>query len=490
MDLFFIFFRHKFLAFIRSQYSLHGKVSTIAEVFGKIYIFFSIGILAFNLDYVVGRIAPDQNIVRLIEKYFFFYILTDFIVRWIFQTRSNFNLTPYLTLPIKKKKLIRFLCFEEMLSIFNIYSIVFFAAASFHFVVPIYGLLIGISWTISALSIVFLVDYIVRYLQRNLLLKVILVIAGVMVMLIFRYFDRSFTFEYSYLQIFIIYPIFCLLPASSVLIVGTSYVSYCNSKFYNEKVFKYRKRKMLQLKLADSLFSYLGISGEFLRLELKLIIRNKRPRQFLVASLGMLCYIYYSIVATAQKESNPILVYGMTSTGIGIGMMNYGQLMYGWEGSYFDLILTRPISFREYLRAKRLLLLLFCFLGLIIFLPITFFIPGFIKFLFLGFLTDAGVILPLLILWANYNRRVIHLQRTTLFNYEGINGAQFLGMAVILVFISVILVPFTILGHSDTGLLVLGFIGLVSVVMGKQWDIFFEKVFKRYKYNIADSFRK
>ena len=101
----------------------------------------------------------------------------------------------------------------------------------------------------------------------------------------------------------------------------------------------------------------LGPVGRLMALEIKLAIRNKRPRQILwsapmVAAAGLINFILLAHHSSDYFTFYHIFWGLFLTSGF---VLNYGQFMFGWESLYFDGHLARPVHFRHLLWAKLLL---------------------------------------------------------------------------------------------------------------------------------------
>ena len=84
-------------------------------------------------------------------------------------------------------------------------------------------------------------------------------------------------------------------------------------------------------------------------LELKMIFRNRRPKPVLFTSFLM---VFYGLLFYSDQINHDMFKVFVGSFMTGIFIFSYGILAFGWESSYFGLIMTGRIEFRSYLRAK------------------------------------------------------------------------------------------------------------------------------------------
>src|SRR5690606_40470832 len=96
-----------------------------------------------------------------------------------------------------------------------------------------------------------------------------------------------------------------------------------------------------------------GTLAPFLKLDLKLLTRNKRTRTVLYMSLAFLLYGLFFLLnpSGAFEGSTFVILSGIMVTG-GF-MLMFGQYVPSWDSSYYPLMMTQNIPYRRYLESKR-----------------------------------------------------------------------------------------------------------------------------------------
>lgn len=238
-----------------------------------------------------------------------------------------------------------------------------------------------------------------------------------------------------------------------------------------------------------ALLDRFGAVGALVQAEIRMVWRSRRPRHYLLVSL------LFSTVYLLFLVLNPA-TFGGVLFGSLIGLfasgafaLNYGQLMFSWESSVFDGLLSRPLPARTYLLAKLLLLQGSCGVLYLVSLPlIVLFDPDLLGLHFAFLLYNAGVTCLVVMLLALRNRRPVALQQGGgFFNYEGFSAAHWLW------FIPTVLPPtlllFALRGAPRQGLLVLGALGLMSLAATPVWTTVLARAFHQRRLPMADGFR-
>ncbi|MBS7320522.1 MAG: hypothetical protein KIG55_02875, partial [Myroides sp.] len=108
-----------------------------------------------------------------------------------------------------------------------------------------------------------------------------------------------------------------------------------------------------------------GKLAPFLKLDIKLLTRNKRTRTVLYMSVVFLLYGLLFFTLDMYKDSTffTIIAAIMITGGF---MMLFGQYVPSWDSSYYPLMMTQNIPYRTYLESKWLLMVLGTLLSMIL----------------------------------------------------------------------------------------------------------------------------
>lgn len=240
-------------------------------------------------------------------------------------------------------------------------------------------------------------------------------------------------------------------------------------------------------------FSFLqkfGVVGELINLEVKLILRNKRPRSLLLLSILFLSYglVFYR-GERAEKISDGLL-FGLGIFMTGAFSINYGQFIFSWQGSHFDFTNTRPFSMRHYLESKYWLLSTVIFICFLLTIPYVYF--GWKILIMNGamMLFNMGVNVYIIMNMGMWDPQKINLSKGSAFNWEGVGAAQWLMGLPLVLSPFVIYLPFSLLGYPNAGILMVALVGLVGIILHPYLLNLTAKRLLSKKYSIAAGFRK
>jgi hypothetical protein len=171
-------------------------------------------------------------------------------------------------------------------------------------------------------------------------------------------------------------------------------------------------------------------------------------------------------------------------------MINYGQLLFSWQGCHFDFTLTRPISVRHFIESKYWLLSASMLIAFVLSLPYAYFGWKIILVHLAIMLFNMGINVFIMMNIAMWGPKRIDLKNGDIFNYEGIGAAQYVMAFPILLAPYVFYLPFSFLVSSEVGILAVGSVGLTGFALRPYLINLTTKRLENRKYLIAAGFRK
>jgi hypothetical protein len=96
----------------------------------------------------------------------------------------------------------------------------------------------------------------------------------------------------------------------------------------------------------------LGSLGNLLTNDMRMIVRNKRPKQAVIAGVAFLFYGLLFYTKTIEEYQSPMfqMFAGIFVTGGFLFM--FGSYVPSWDSAYYPLLMTQNISYKEYLKSK------------------------------------------------------------------------------------------------------------------------------------------
>lgn len=364
--------------------------------------------------------------VQLVNDYLFAVAFSLFGLRFLFGKSPRFRATPYLHLPIRRNDLIRYFQVSSLFSLHNIFPLLFvvpFWINEVSRVNPFGGS--GIMWLMGIVLVLVISTWLNSWLRallsyRTTMFAILMLAAWAIIAA-----DQILgTYVINDLSRSTFDPLLADNPrpliALGVIAIVTWFLAGSELSRSLRNIAE-PKRTSRRIGQHITLLQDLGPVGQLLVLELKMLWRNRRPRHNLVLSALFSTVYVLALLITPSIGDSPYVqcIVGLFASG-GFAL-NYGQLMFSWESSYFDGLATRDITTETMVRAKYVLLQLSCVAFFLLSLPIFWIVRPDLVLMHGAFtLYNVGVTSSLVVLLSVYNRRRIELWRSgSFFNYEG-----------------------------------------------------------------------
>ena len=243
-------------------------------------------------------------------------------------------------------------------------------------------------------------------------------------------------------------------------------------------------KKVAEYKFLDRF----GEVGEYMRLEIKLLTRNKVPRTQLYMGLGIML-MFSAALAFTDVYDGTFMRYFITIYNFAVlGVMVLSQTM-SYEGNYLDGLMSRKESILNLLRAKYYVQCALLLIPLLIMvLPITEGKISLLSALACFFLT-SGFTFWMLMQLAVYNKLTLNLN--TKLTGKNSGGNFFQTMIIMAGFFGPVLImqPLITLLNETTALLIILAIGLGFTLTHPLWLRNIYKRFMRRRYENMEGFR-
>lgn len=408
---------------------------------------------------------------HVLDGYFPFLLMLDFWVRFAAQETPAQHSKPYTLLPIRQSFLMNTYLVRAGLSLGNLFW--FFMLLPFGLIaiaahfgwMPFFGWMLGWWLLIVANSYAYLFcrALILKHLAWILLpLAIHGALLGVMLLPKHNPLDMPCTELLYSFSLWHILPILAVLAIIAVLYKANFALQ--SRMVYNE-VGKKEEVEMKSTTQMNFLNRY-GKLGEYLKLEMKLRLRNKQVRMQFFVILGGMVLLSALLDFTEIYDNGFMISFICLYDYICPGMMTLIAIMC-FEGNYIDGLMARRESIYDLLLAKY-----YFNVGLLI-LPAVLVIPSIVLgkitiWMSLGYLLfTAGVLYPILFQLAVYNKNTIPLnQKMT--GKQGSATQQMVSMIILFLPIGVEKLLVILLG-DPWGYIVLAAMGLAGIATYRLW---------------------
>lgn len=345
----------------------HGKLAAKRNPmyeknkFGKFWMYFMAifwagYLIFFGSTFAFAFDGGATEAYHVLNSGLIFVMALDFLMRFPFQKTPTQEVKPYLLLPIKRNRLIDFLLIRSGLNGFNLIWLFFFVPFSILTITKFYGITGVITYCIGIWLLMIFNNYwflLCRTLMNERIWWVslpVLVYGGIAAALFIP--DNSPLFDYSIDlgEGFIHGNLLVYLGVLIAIVVMWFINRYVMIGLIYDEINKVEDTKVKHVSEYKFLDRY-GEIGEYMRLELKLLFRNKvcktALRTVVIVVVAFSCVLSFTEVYDGTGMKNFIMVYNFVIFGI----LFLSSLM-SYEGNYIDGLMSRKESIYALLRAK------------------------------------------------------------------------------------------------------------------------------------------
>jgi len=487
-----ILLNHQWKSFWRSRNAGKSLALQIVIGFFTVYLLFSAIAMGFMLQKLLTNFFPGQDIIKIFCGFILYYFLSDVLIRFMIQDLPTLTIQPYLVQNIRRSQLIRFLNVRSMITAINFVPLFLFIPFTIMVIAPKYGGLTAFAFIISIVSFTLFNHFIILYVKRKSIINSwwYVIFFGVIGAFAAADYFHFFSLRDASAVVFtkmLAMPFLCVLPVGMAILAFINNYRFLLANLYLEDIVSKSRKK----EGAEYTFLHrFGNTGELIGLDIKLILRNKRPRSVAMISLLLLFYgfIFYK-QQYIQEGKWYFLIFGAIFI-TGLFIISYGQFLFAWQSAHFDGMMAGNLSVRTYIKSK---LQLFTGVSSVIFLLSSLY--GFLNWKIVviqlaAYLYNIGIQSIIAVYFATFSYKAIDIGRSATFNYQGMSAERWVYALAIYVVPVVLYLPFGWLINAWAGITAIGVLGLTSYLLQDWWTDILTKCFLKRKYKILDGFRE
>jgi hypothetical protein len=450
--------------------------------------------LGLTLDIIITKALQVSDAIYFLNSLLLYFFGFEFIMRYMMQNLPVLDVQPYLHLPLKKSDIVHFLLLRSAVHLLNLLPWILFLPFSLKVIAPTYTLSAALCWALAIWLCSMFIHYLVVLFKKALDDTIYGILALLIIIVFLAASDYYGWFRLSDISASIFNRVISNQALTVIPLVLVAFIYAVNHSFFRSAMYpeeiSYQKTNAAGVTQDISFLKSFGLIGEMINVEVKLILRNKRPKNILYLSAFFLLYglIFYTNEKYMEGISGILLFVGIFITGI--FMINYGQLLFSWQGGHYDFTLTRPVSMRQYVESKYWLLSVVTIVCFVLSTPYLYF--GW-KILFVHLamtLFNMGINVFVILNLAMWNPKKVDLKKGATFNYEGVGAAQWVMSIPILLGPYIFFLPFSFMGRPELGIVAVGLAGVVGIIFrSKLIDLTTRRLMEK-KYKIAAGFRK
>lgn len=475
--------------FRRSSFFTRGIIFKILLVLAGLYFGGMFALLGAGSYYLIAETYPTDPLV-MVNNYLVYWFLADLVIRYFFQSLPTVHIKPLLTFDIKRSKILHVLIGKTSLSFFNFLPLFFFLPFSIVLLIQDYSPLQVFCWFFSMVFLTLSINFLNFLVNKKN--TVFFATAGLLVSLTALEYFGFFEFSTIAGQFFnTLYSKFYLVLIPLVLMIFLYQRVYgmLRSQFYLDGALQRKNKEVHASKL--SWLDRFGKLAPFLKNDLKLIWRNKRPKKILWTSFFFLFYGLLFLTLDVYKDNQIMLVFASIFVTGGF-LITFGQLVPSWDSEYYKFLMSQNIRYREYLESKWYLMAFATVVSFILITPYLFFGLKVYTLFAAGALFNLGYA-TFVNLWSGvYNKKPIELnaKASAFSNTQNFDLTQMLLAIPKLLAPLVIFYIFNLFFGFYSGALALAIVGLVGLLMKNLLLGKIESLYQKHKYKTIAAFEE
>ncbi len=483
---------HQLKAFWRSRNA--GKSIAIQIFIGLLglYLLAVALFVGFGLKSFIIAVAPGQNVVTTFCGFILYYFSFDILMRFLLQELPTVAVQPYLAQNIKRSQLVNFLNWRSLFTFLNLLPLILFIPFSITGIGKQYGAGVAIGFVVSIISFCVVNHFLILFIKRKTVISSWWMVGFFIVVILFMFGDYFHIFSLQNVSAYLFTGLIKNAWLCLVAIVFSVASFINNSRFLFNNLYVEEMSKSSKEKTASEYvwLQRFGHIGDMIAVDIKLILRNKRPRSLLMLSFIFLAYgfIFYKQTYFETNMLGMVLMGGIFITGM--FMASFGQFLFAWQSVHFDGIMASNANIKTFIKSKFYLLTAFSTIAMLLSLPYGFINWRIIPIQIAAYFFNVGIHSLLCIYFATRSYKGLDLGKAATFNYQGTGSAQWLYSLAIFLVGGLLYLPLGFFVSPWAGIAAVGILGLISFLLQDWWLAILTKEFMLRKYKILEGFRE
>lgn len=481
------FIKLEIKGFFRSSSLATNIMVKIFQIIGILYFMGMFVFLAIGAFYIPKKELHVDSVL-FVSKFMIYWLALDLLVRYFFQQMPTQNIKPFLAMDIKKDTVVNYLLTKTFLSFFTWGGLFIYVPFLVLMLNNGYQWLGSFGWIFTIIILVFCNNLL------NILLNgkdaVVWAIGGIMVIAIgldyYQLVSLS-SLSGSVFMGFYNHPWLVIVPVLLLMVGLVLSKRFIKDNFYLDKGLEMKKEVGKTENIA--FLNKYGVLGTFLNNDIRMIKRSKAARSI---ALGSFLFLFYGLLlfsSPTYKTSFMQLFMGIFVTGGFLFM--FGQRVPAFDSSYYPLMMTLSVPYKEYLKAKWWLIV--SAVGISMILAIGYaFVSWDLYFTFLAAgLYNIGVNSQIVLLSGAYNKNPIDLNARG----KAMGKKNNFSLKNILLLLPQMLLPMAVfagtkyLFGTTAAVASLGILGLIGFLLREKFFDFIVKLYKKEKYTTIKAFK-
>ncbi len=463
----------------------------VLKIFMGLAALYFIGIFVLGGIGVFFLIKEELHLDPLatVNKFLIYYLVGDLVVRYFFQQMPVTNIKPLMLLPINKNKIVNYTLGKTIISFFNVIHAFFFIPFTVVLLLNGYDYH-AVLWLLGIWALIYANNFITVLINNkdSVFYPLLAVVAVLGVAQYYKLFDVT-VYTQPFFQGMFSTGYLIVLP---ILLAAVLY-RFTFAYFKNNLNLDTGLAKKSEEAKTENLtwLNQFGTLGTFLKNDIKLIKRNKRPRGTVIASVIFIFYGLLFFTNAIDAYKNPAMqVFGGIFVSGGF-LLNFGQFVPSWDSAYYQLMMSQNISYRQYLSSKWWLMVIATVVSTVVASFYLYFGWKVYLLIVVGAIYNIGVNSHLVLLGGAYNKTAIDLTAGKAFGQR-----QAFSFKNVLIAVPKILVPMLLyaLGYfifsPEIGCLIVALAGVLGFAFKDKMFTIIEKIYKNEKYATIAAYKQ
>ena len=478
--------------FFRSQRFSKRIVLKLLTLIAYLYFGAVAVLLGVGAYYAVKEELPGKNTFLVGNMYLLYFFFFFFIIYLFLSPSPSMKVRPFMIMPIKKKKILNYFLLKLHLNYLSLFAFTVIISYTIVLWMNEPDKIGVIAWFLSVILIFLSLVFLAFLMEKSykVIVVVIVLLANIFGL---KYYEIIDIPEISGSVFYTVYEKPWLFFGFAFLFVFVFvYTSkLMMSRFYTDGALSIKSEKVFDMEL--SWLDRFGTIAVFLKNDIRMILRNKRPRKAALFSIYFLLYGFWVFGSGNMHQTQNIfrLLFG-TMIMTGGFLFSFGNLVPAWDSENYRLFMSQNIKYSQYLDSKWWLMVASVIVLSVLSLPFIYY--GLDKYLLILAMAvfNIGFNTYLVLIGGLFNDSPIRLnEKVKAFqNSQGFNINSFL------LGILRLLLPMLIyyLAHKfyndDIGMISLVIVGVIGIGLKTRIMSFIERLYIKKKYSLLKSFAK
>ena len=429
---------------------------------------------------------PERDVISVINSVLVLIFILELIIRYFLQQLPVTEIKSFLLLSIPKKRIIRNVLFRSLLSVYNAIPVLFYLPISISMFQDDYALEQVIAWWVAVTAFSLCLNFISFLANKNNK-----ALAGFVILIILLYLSESYmdfetlrTVGYFF-DALIMQPLWVLVPLGVFVLLYQITFSFLKKNLNLEGSLAAKKE------VANAgRYDFLDVFGShafFLKNDIRLIVRNVRPKNIVLMSFLFLFYGLFFFTQDNQPES--LLVFASIFISGGF-LLTYGNYVPAWDSEYYAFLMCQNLSYKKYLDSKWRLMTFAIIFSMVLSLPYLYFGVKIYLLILSGAAFNIGLGTWITLYGGLLNKQPLKLNvKAKAFE----NTQAFSGKMMLMIFPKMVLpvllyiIPATLF-NPTAGYITLAASGVLGIVFKNQILTQMVKLFAKQKHEMLQAF--